>query len=258
MDLRIHSIKELKLMAKEKNSPIHIKGVKGNVVISQNQSDGITTHQHDTSPAHSKKKVFYKKILYWIGAASAILTILGYFGIQIKSKEDKKPIVKTSHAKSKIDSTTLPVKSLISQDATKHKIRHLKKKKMPNNENNKPLSVKNVQGDVVISQNQSGGITAHTVVQNFGPSQPEPRHLNSQDEQRLNQLDKYHQLSVLISMSNREANSFGGEIINYLKSRGHDVVVNGYGIMVSSPYADPRYDIQPDGETVSISVPVQQ
>ena len=242
-------------MAKEKSSNINIKGVKGNVVISQNQSGGITNHHHETPPTQPNKKTLLKKILYWVGAVSAILTILGYLGIQIKSKENKKPII-TSHTKPKIDSVTRPAKSLTLLDTTRHKIHRLKRKKMLNNDN-KPLSVKNVQGDVVISQNQTGGITAHTVVQNYGPPQPEPRHLTPQDEQNLNGLDKYHQLSVMISMANHEANSFGGEIINYLKSRGHDVVVNGYGTMISSPYANPRFNIQPDGETVSISVPVQ-
>ena len=131
---------------------------------------------------------------------------------------------------------------------------------MENNEEKKPsekaISVGDVAGDVVISQNQIGGITAHTVVHNY--TQPEPRHLTAQDEQNLNGLDRYPELTVLISMNNQEANSFGAEIINYLKSRGHSVVVNGYGILIPSPHSNPRYDIKPDGTSICISVPVQQ
>lgn len=76
-------------MSKRSGSNINIRKVVGNVVMSDKQSGGVTMHQQTASPSSRKKKPFYEKILFWIGVISAVLTILAYFGLQPKPKENK-------------------------------------------------------------------------------------------------------------------------------------------------------------------------
>lgn len=146
-------------MSPKDSSGIHIEKVKGNVVISQGQKGGVTTHDHNTnSPLAPKKKPFYETILFWFGVIASILTVLAYFGYQPQLKKDSKPIT-TGAPQSTIKKTP-------SKDTSQHKKLKLKKRVMSNEgnkSNEKPISLGNVKGDVVISQNQKGGITAHTV-----------------------------------------------------------------------------------------------
>ncbi len=104
----------------KKKSKISIGDVKGDVIISQDQSGGTTAHEtrtgNDKKPSKSKCS-----IITIIAVATLILAILTYFGI--------KPI---------------------------------KENKMPKDQEDK-ISIGDVNGDVVISQKQSGGVTAHTV-----------------------------------------------------------------------------------------------
>jgi len=123
-------------MKKKKDSKINIGNVKGDVVISQNQNGGITSHETSTNTEKQKiKSIFNNKYVLAIGLIAAILGILGYFGLR-PSNENKE-----NH--SKINTT-------------------MEKRKSDSNEK-KLISIGEVKGDVVISQNQTGGITAHSV-----------------------------------------------------------------------------------------------
>ncbi|MDP2336966.1 MAG: hypothetical protein Q8N05_11075 [Bacteroidota bacterium] len=145
---------------KKRNSDINIKNVTGDVVISQGQKGGVTTH--DTINKNSKpndKSFFTNRYILLIGFIASVLGILAYFGLQpvLKSSKDNlEPI----NAIYKNDTT----KILNDKPEQKPLIQPvMKKTKEVNNENEKPISVSNVTGDVVVSQNQTGGITAHTV-----------------------------------------------------------------------------------------------
>lgn len=152
-------------MPKSSGSNIHIKNVKGNVVISNSQSGGVTSHEHNINSSSPIKKPFYKKILFWIGVISSVLSILGYLGFQPKTKENKRLIPKT------ISSNIPGANHIDNKKVTlignpNYKKPSLKKKTMQSEEkssNDKPIFVKNVKGDVVISNNQTGGYTAHTI-----------------------------------------------------------------------------------------------
>lgn len=237
-------------MPKNSGSNINIKKVKGNVVFSNNQSGGITTNEQNLNHSKPQKKPFYKKVLFWVGVISAILTILGYFGFQPKPERIKKTTLKKDSPNLNTSIINQTNKFPILQDTSKHKKTHSRKKVMENDK--KPINVGNVTGDVTISQNQLGGITAHTVIQNYGKPIPTARHLNSEDQQRLNTLSSSSKISIWICMKEGEANAYGVEIINYLKAKGYDLEINGY--MQTMGGNNERFDIN----GTSISVPVQE
>ena len=107
-------------MENEKKSKIHIGNVKGDVVISQDQTGGTTSHKIGAD-ANKNSKSKWVIIITAISVVGTILGILAYFGI--------KPIEENEMAKDEKEKVTIG----------------------------------DVKGDVVISQDQSGGITAHTV-----------------------------------------------------------------------------------------------
>lgn len=108
-------------MSENKKSKIRVGDVKGDVIVSQNQSSGTTTHTVVNKP---EKKSFVKWIIIVIGLAASLVTILTYFSIK-------------------------PNKGV----------------KMKTHDNNS-IVVGDVQGNVVVSQNQTGGITAHSITIN--------------------------------------------------------------------------------------------
>lgn len=145
---------------KKKNSDINIKNISGNVIVSQGQKGGVTTHENILKDEKPKGKSFFKnKYVLLTGLIASVLGILTYFGLQPESKSSNDGLIKT---------TEIPKSDTVktSNDTFKQKPISpliMKKSEVGNQGNEKPISVKNVSGDVVISQNQSGGITAHTV-----------------------------------------------------------------------------------------------
>jgi hypothetical protein len=112
---------------------------------------------------------------------------------------------------------------------------------MENNEQKKsgekPISVGDVSGDVVISQNQSGGITAHTVNLN------KEKELNEADKIALLQFIKdlktklnFNPTGFTISMvNNSNGNKIASQIEGTLKANGYNMIGNGYGYMMRAP-----------------------
>jgi hypothetical protein len=153
-------------MNEKQNPKINIGNVSGNVVISQNQGGGITSHSSSTVKDNPRKKTFFRnKYVLMIGFIASILAILGYFGFQ-----PSKPSNADLHNDYKIpkDNNILVVDTLQQQDTVLNKDTIIKKKsvmkrKENKSEKEKPISIGDVSGDVVISQNQTGGITAHSV-----------------------------------------------------------------------------------------------
>jgi len=224
------------------NSNIHIKKVTGNVVISQNQTGGVTAHEPTTNKSIPKrKKPFYKTFIFWVGVISSILTIFAYFGFQPKLKENKKPVSKISSVKSTETNKINSVKPTTLVNIIKHHKSHLIKKNMATNELKKPedksVSVSDVKGDVVISQNQSGGITAHTV--------------NVNQEKQMTDADKLHLLRFIedlkkknnfnptqftISMvNNSNGNTIAHQIQKALEENGYKMMGNSFGYMMRYP-----------------------
>ncbi len=70
----------------------------------------------------------------------------------------------------------------------------------------------------IISSNQSGGITAHTV--NIGN---QPRHLTQSLKQELAHLPRTANVVVTAVMGDQEAFVFGTEINSFLKEEGYNV-----------------------------------
>lgn len=153
-------------MTKKKNSQINIGNVSGDVVFSQNQKGGTTEHEISKNKEQRKKSFFNNKYVLAIGLIAAILGILGYFGLQpSKTNNDNLPNEVTQQRKIQnpviIDTITKEI-SLPTKDTIRKKNMSMGKKKKENKEE-KPISIGDVSGDVVLSQNQTGGITAHTV-----------------------------------------------------------------------------------------------
>ncbi len=138
-------------MAKKK-SKIRIGNVKGDVIISQDQSGGTTAHETRTATGKTPSK-FKLSIITVIFVVASIVTVLTYFGV--------KPI---------------------------------KENKMPKDEENK-ISIGDVNGDVVISQDQSGGITAHTVNVN------QQRAISSQAQTRKEKRGDNFVLQVILEQT---------------------------------------------------------
>jgi hypothetical protein len=152
-------------MKKQKDSKVNIGNVVGNVVISQNQNGGITTHHTSKNIEERKKSFFKNKYVLAIGLIAAILGILGYFGLQPSNNNDiiPKQVIKQKNIS---HPTTIDIiKKEISepQNNTIIKRNIAMKKKIKDDIEEKPISIGDVTGDVVISQNQTGGITAHSI-----------------------------------------------------------------------------------------------
>lgn len=151
-------------MKKQKDSKINIRNVAGDIVISQNQKGGITTHKSPMNIKEQKKSFFNNKYVLAIGLIAAILGILGYFGLQ-PSKSNYEIIPKEVMQQKDIQTTIDTIKKEISESPKDKIIKKNKtmKKNTNDNEKEKPISIGDVTGDVVISQNQTGGITAHSI-----------------------------------------------------------------------------------------------
>jgi hypothetical protein len=92
-----------------------------------------------------------------------------------------------------------------------------------------------------------------------GNSTPTPnsRHLSPEDKQRLNTIDLFFKVEVIISTKNPECNAYGMEIYNFLKSRRFDLQLESYqfGMIAQNQ----RFDIIPQGENlIHVYVPVQE
>jgi hypothetical protein len=246
-------------VAKNKKHSISIKNVAGSVVSSNNQSGGTTAHSVNnnviSNTVSSKKESFFSKwYVQLFGFFSAVLTILAYFGYQPRTSTHQPQRL---NSKQNVVSLHKPVTKLaITSDTIKKKKVTSKKKNMFGKENkNPPINLGNIRGDVVISQNQTGGITAHTVNQ-YGKPIPEARHISSEDKNRLSTFDKNNLIIVVISMVDAEANNYGGELINYLKANGYNLQVDGYQMGIGS--GNKRFDVNPpDNNSVRVFVPTQ-
>jgi hypothetical protein len=161
-------------MAKKKKE-IKIKNVSGNVTISKGQQGGITASNVSTPEPDKKRPKTWSLeiILTGIGTLIAVLT---YFGFQKDFfKKEPQPVQQSAVDSSKVipfNIDSIKKATPILDTVIKNKPTTMSdKKKKPE----QPIKVENVKGDVVISQNQTGGITAHTV--NVGVGY---RHLNAE------------------------------------------------------------------------------
>lgn len=135
-------------MAQKKNSGIKIGNVKGNVFISKNQTGGIAAQDNNPSNTNPNHKSFYNnRYVLFIGFLASLLGILGYLGFQPKAENNYKQ---------------LPIKIDSGKTKTQPKLK-MENNKQNKSKHNEPISIGNVNGDIVISQNQTGGYTAHTI-----------------------------------------------------------------------------------------------
>jgi len=155
-----------------KDHRITIDKVEGDVIISQNQTGGITAHQAANRPVLSASSTSKsRRTIYWIimviGTLAAIAIVLTYFAIT-PFQEESRSNIQAEENKPLAEDTT---GSATGSDNMTDRISHGKKAR-PNakSKENKPMakgdekiSVGNVSGDAVTSINQSGGITTHTV-----------------------------------------------------------------------------------------------
>lgn len=148
-------------MKKKQNSKISIDNVSGDVVISKSQKGGITSHQTTVETKNKKNKTFFNnRYILLIGFIASTLTILAYFGLQ-PTKLDKTEIKNVDRI-SKLDSSKNIIDTITKKDTIK-KFDKVMKRNEEKSKKEKPISIGDVAGDVVISQNQTGGITAHSV-----------------------------------------------------------------------------------------------
>lgn len=194
---------------------IKIGMIKGDVVISKNQSGGTTAQNVNATSPH--KKVFWKTIWIIVGGLASIVTIFAYLDINpFNKKQNKQPV---QNATTKI---IPPVEQ--------KKFESKKISKNMNDKNGTPIKIGNVAGDVIISQNQTGGITAHTVY----ISKPLPREINDEDKKALGVLNKEYLISITVIMGN-ESQSYANQIIEFLQSKGYKIEVNYVGMLMPEP-----------------------
>ena len=205
----------------KKNSNIKIRNVKGNVIISQGQQGEVTSHNYNPEEKEKSwiKSFFQNKYVLLIGLIASVLGILGYFGYQPEQKKDIDPNTNTQRIKS-VD--TIYIKS----DSSKLKTTaNMKKNKDENKEKENPIFIKNVKGDIVISQNQTGGITAHTI--NY---KTPPRQINqTAADELIVELKKHPPENFRLHsiMNNSESYETAQMIEQILKQAGWKAAPNG-------------------------------
>lgn len=249
-------------MNNDNKPPIKIGHIGGNFIYSNNQSGGITGNVNNSNNDNPNKKPFYKKTGFIITVFASIVTILTYFGIKPYIKSDTNQIYHTKVIaksdtqilKSKIPANSTPNNLQIKQSNNSIHFTKRKKKMSQNDNKHEPFSIGKVARDVVISNNQTGGITAHTVI--VGNPKPEPRHLNQEDRNRLNIIAADNNVMIWRSMNNVECINYSDEIVNYLKSIGrNNIQISLYGQMIG--LQSPRFDLSQNGNDFTVSVSLQ-
>ncbi|MGF7075351.1 hypothetical protein [Mucilaginibacter sp. 3215] len=242
-----------------KNKKIQIN-VKGDFINSTNQSGGTTAknviNQEQSSKEKETKKWWEKQWFAVFAIITGIATLLGFAGLQFHwlDRNNRSTIDSLSVVKKAKPEPILRVK--FKQDSVINAQKRINKKKnMFDKEKQNHITI---NGDVVTSNGQTGGVTAHTVIYQNGIPLPSPRHLNSDDINRLNALDKSKLIIVTICMLEGEANQYGVEIVNYLQGNGFKIQVNGYQQLFGGGL-NKRFDINtPDDDKIDVTVPVQK
>lgn len=183
-------------MDDKENSKIVIGEIKGDVVISQNQQGGITAHDTTADIRYDKQtRHSLKKVSVIIGTIASLVTILGYFDF------------------------TLPIGSKTKDDKSINTVSNNFKEEQMLNKKDKQISIGAVGGDVVISQNQTGGITAHTVTIN---NKIPKRSLKNSIDSIVKELKKYPIAAYRIhySPNDPETNELANDIDKTLIDAG--------------------------------------
>lgn len=197
-------------MTKESDKKIEIGKVEGDVIISQNQTGGVTSHSFNNTKR--KRNWTIASIIFLL---AAIVTILTWIGVTPKLNSDiivpksnnTHPIIDTSKKTNMIN----------------NKIRIRQENKMDRKKIENPINIEKVGGDVVISQNQSGGQVAHTI-NNYGPTK---RTITSEIKAKmLVELKKYsgQKIGFASTQGDMEAADFKNILINVFREGGWNVV----------------------------------
>lgn len=217
---------------------IKIGMVKGDVVISKNQSGGTTAQNVNATSPH--KKMFWKIFWTTVGGLASIVTIFAYLDFYpFNKKQDKQPVQNV------ITKITPPV------EQKKIESKKISKKMNMNDKNETPIKIGNVAGDVIISQNQTGGITAHTVYIN----KPLPREINDEDKKALGVLNKEYLISITVIMGN-ESQNYANQIVQFLQSKGYKIEMNYIGMLMPEP-EPARYHLNTNNisKTIELTIP---
>ncbi len=210
---------------KKKKSDISINKITGNVIISQGQQGGITAHEINPIEKKAAKKSFFQnKYIQFIGLVSAVLGTLSYFGLQPETKN--------------INANQNTIKEMSIKDTLKTLKGNFKRKtgiKSNMNQNGKntekvnPISVQNITGDVVISQNQSGGQTAKTIINQV----PEKRNILGKEDILKKYLEKSqpNECDIHVLMNDLEAYDLATQIKTVLDNAGWKTgsIIKGLG-----------------------------
>lgn len=148
----VYIVRHKSHMTKKSNNKIEIHKVEGDVVISQDQKGGSTSHTTEKIKISPNRKW---TIISLIVFASSVVTILAYFGIQFSSNQETiKP--------AEVNQVQINADTMINKQVEIPQIA-IKGNKMLDKKEEKPINIGKVEGDVIISQNQSGGITAKNI-----------------------------------------------------------------------------------------------
>ncbi|WPV67790.1 hypothetical protein [Chitinophaga sp. LS1] len=241
----------------EKQGDINFGNIHGNVIVSKDQSGGITGHNVNTqSSGYPNKEKKPKSRLGWLfgclGGLSSIVTILAYFELFPFNHKHDQVINKSDSIKTNIEQKAIsPLDSFSLSQIKNHPKQTNKMNKEKEKKINSDISVNNVAGDVVISQGQTGGITAHTV--NVGEPALPARHLSSEDKKEL-VLFANQSVTLTTSMADSEVKEYGQEICDYLISIGCNVSRTLYNVGIGGSPEKNRFSINGN----SIFVPVNK
>jgi len=223
------------------NKPsIKIGHINGDFTFSSNQSGGVTVHNNAQKNNDQKKTTIFKKIGYFLMLLAAVAGVLTYLNIKPSQKTNNNKIINTKDASSLDTIKKQAPKASVNILSLKHK------RKMSQDKNKQePISIGSVSGDVVISQNQTGGVTAHTYVGN-----PQ-RHLTAGEksdiETNIKQLAiQYNWISTtefyITVPTDQESFNYGTEVINFISSLGYKNIIQCQGIWSSGRY-NKNYEI---------------
>ena len=192
---------------------------------------------------------------------ASILTILAYFGFTptekkrlFNKKENKQVTVGNASEGFKPEKVEKKLGKKQDKQIPSGKISipfpHEEEEKMLKNKEDKPISIGNVTGDVVISQNQSGGITAHTV--NIGP---QTRKLTKEQEITFVEYLKNNpkgDIIIEVKGPDKEPNEFANQLEELFKQSGWNITAHpislvgnydakGMALLVHSKETAPPY-----------------
>jgi len=227
-------------MKKKSNSKIEIGNVKGDVIISQDQKGGITSHSVNDNKPNRRRKWAISSVVFFI---AAVVTILTYLNIDLPNDSmNSKQDVQNSNIL--LSDTTNEISNADSSTTITSEVKMTKKK------DEKTTMIDKVEGDLVISYNQTGGQTAHTI-NNYAPmKRPISPSVKTKMLEILNKFSD-QKIGFASTQGDREAAKYKNLLMSIFNEGGWNVIDmhtfmffgDKEGLVVTIPFKAPETGI---------------